>query len=231
MMNSISLKFYLSLILLTLFSIPSLSAQHFYRVKADFSFKVKGDETKSLVMGTVYFDKHEKKIVYNIRFPHKQTWVMYDTSMYLFENGKFKERSFMPSPVEASLFNLILNSSINNFGLEKSPYKLAKVEKDKGMLIGTWTPPKVKGDETMGDILIANQNGKLKGVVFKNKKGKVITKQFYENYVNVKGLNFPSQLTNIIFHDDGKETYQLTNYKNIRIDEKGEDNWYRFKLP
>ncbi|HRQ28927.1 MAG TPA: hypothetical protein PLU49_02555 [Saprospiraceae bacterium] len=217
-------------IVILLFSFSSASSQHYFRVKADFSFKVKGNETKSLVMGTVYFDKNEKKIVYNVRFPHKQTWVMHDTSMYLFENNKLKERSFMPSPVEASLFNLILNSSINNFGLEKSPYKLQKVEKDKGMLIGTWTPPKVKGDESLGDILIANQDGKLKGVVFKNKKGKVVSKQFYENYQLIKGLNFPSQLTHIIFHDDGTESYQITNYKNIRIDEKGEDNWYRYKL-
>jgi hypothetical protein len=210
-----------------------LNAQHYYRVKADFSFKYKGnvENGSSLVMGTAYFDKVEKKITYRVKFPQQEVWVMRDTSMYKFDvNGKLVDRTFVPSPVETSIFNLALQSNMSNFGLEASSFKLAGVEEDKGMVITTWIPPTIDGEQKLGKILIANQNGILKGVIFQNEMETVIAKQFYDDYTVVSGINFPREITQITYAEDGTETYQVTSYKNIIIDESGEDHWYRYPV-
>jgi hypothetical protein len=219
--------------LLIFFLLPIVvQAQHYYRVKADFSFKFKGDEVSgsSLVMGTAYFDKIAGKITYRVKFPRPEVWVMQDTSMYKFREGKLVERTFVPSPVEMSIFNLALQSNMNNFGLESSVFTLESVERDQGMVITTWNPPPIEGENRLGQIIIANQDGLLKGVVFKNEAGNVVAKQFYDDYTTVSGIHFPKEITQINYAEDGTESYQVTNYKNIIIDESGEDHWYRFAV-
>ena len=228
-----SLKASTILTLLILLTLPAmLVGQHYYRIKADFSFKYKGLEEKqnSLVMGTAYYDKIAKKITYRVKFPKPQVWVMHDTSMYKFENKQLVEKSYIPSPVETSIFNLALESSMHNFALEASSYTLENVEEEGGMVISTWAPPRMKGEQKLGKVLIANQDGQLKGIVFQSPDGQVIAKQFYEAYVPVSGIFFPQEVTHILFDGMGKESYQITSYKNIVIDETGEDYWYRYPL-
>ena len=218
---------------LVLFLVPVFGqAQHYYRIKADFSFKYKGsaENESSLVMGTAYFDKIEKKITYRVKFPKEEVWVMHDTSLYKFQNRQLVEKSFLPNPVEASIFYLTLNSSLHNYALESTRYTLKEVEEDKGMVISTWSPPRMRGEQKLGEILVANQDGRLKGIVFKGPEGNILARQFYEDYLPVSGLFFPREVTHIQVDGNGKETYQLTTYKNIRIDEQGEDHWYRYPL-
>jgi hypothetical protein len=216
-----------------LFAVPIYSgAQHYYRVKADFSYKFKGDEKSgsSLVMGTAYFDKIEKKITYRVKFPRKEVWVMQDTSMYKFRDQQLVEKSFVPSPVETSIFNLALQSNMNNFGLEASNFRLESVEEDNGLVITTWIPPVIDKSQTLGKILIANNHGRLQGVVFKNNEDRVIAKQFYDDYTNVSGIDFPREITQIMYDQEGQESYQVTSYKNIIIDERADDYWYHYPV-
>jgi hypothetical protein len=215
------------IILLPLF----LQSQHYYRIKADFSFKQSGSQETgpSLVMGTAYYDKINKKLAYKVKFPSDQTWVMYDTSMYKFENNALVEKSYIPSPVETTIFNLALQSSMTNFGLEESAYTLENVEEDQGLVIATWSPPKIQGSNKLGKILIANQDGKLKGIVFKTGADEILAKQFYEDYQEINGIFFPGKVTQIQYQD-GQESYLVTSYKNIVIDEVGKDHLYNFPV-
>lgn len=208
-----------------------LSAQHYYRIRADFTFKFLGgnEGNSSLVIGTAYFDKIDQKITYQVRFPAPQVWVMHDTTLFKFENGALISKNYIPSPVETSIFNLALQSSMSNFALESSAYTLENVEEDKGMVIATWAPPRVQGNDKLGKVLIANQNGLLTGIIFNNGAGEIIAKQFYDKYELIGGINFPKEVTQI-YYSDGKESYQVTNYKNIVIDESGKDHLYRYPV-
>jgi len=223
--------FYRFFILILLFP-TAINAQHFYRIKADFSFKFKGNEEvgSSLFMGTAYFDKIEKKITYRVKFPQPEVWVIKDTSMYKFRNQEFIEKTFVPAPVETSIFNLSLQSNLSNYGLESSAFRLEDVVNEDGLIIATWIPPVIQGNKQLGKVLIANKDGMLKGVVFKNDADEVIGKQFYDDYTIVNGIFFPQEIIQIMYDENGNETYQLTNYKNVIIDESGEDHWYRYPV-
>ena len=109
----------------------SLIGQHYFRMKADFSIKEKfSDEKMALTMGTVYYDRTHKKIVYDIKFPEKETWLIMDTVFYKIQDNAIIHRQFIPMLPSSTMFESALANSLDNFGLEKSFYTLEKVEKE-----------------------------------------------------------------------------------------------------
>ena len=61
---------YIIFILTTLMLPNSVIGQHYFRMKADFSIKEKfGDGKMALTMGTIYYDRNYKKLVYDVKFP------------------------------------------------------------------------------------------------------------------------------------------------------------------
>jgi len=215
-------------LILLIFISNTLFAQQSFRIKADFSIKQKNaDNTISLTIGTAYFDKLSKKLVYKITFPEKETWVFRDTMFYVFKNDKFftKKKSILIP--EFSIFNLALNNKLADYGLKDSPFKISKIEKEKEMIITTYKPSG-KIAKSMGDILVSTVDKKLNGVIFYTAKKDISTKIFYKNYQNFTGLSFPTKVTQFTYAKG--ENLQQTTYKNIVIDQLNEDNVYNFDL-
>lgn len=204
-------------------------SQQYYRISADFSIKTKNNDTsQQLVMGTVYFDKLNGKLVYDNFFPERETWVIQDTNLYKFKEGVFQSREHSPFPVETSVFSLLLNGSIVNFGLEDSFFTLQDVEVDEGLLISTWIPPDHLA-ESFGKILISNIGGTLDGIIFFNPEEEILSKQFFREYVNIEGIDFPGEVIQISYIN-GEEAYQVITYKNVVIDEKDHESFYDFPV-
>ena len=203
--------------------------QQYFRVSADYTVKKKNqDSTFQLSKGKVYYDDVVGKLTYIGRFPERETYVMQDTNMYQFSGEKFIGRSASGVMPRTTVFALILNQSINNYGLENSNYELSEVEEDKGMTISTWIPPK-EFRKHLGKIVIANKTNQLFGVVFFNGEGRMLSKQFYEEYYNIDGIDFPTKITQF-FYTETAEFYQVTTYKNIIVDEKDNDNLYDYPI-
>lgn len=213
-------------LLLPIFS----NAQHFFRIRADVSIKEKmPDGHTSLTLGKVYYDKSSKKLVYDIAFPEKETWVSADTTLYKFINGKFDSRHLVPFKPEFSIFHITMNGNLPNFGLEDSFYKVEKVDKDSDMIITTWAPDD-KLKKSFGKVKISQKQKKLYGIVFLNVKNEIIKKQFFRNYVNTNGLNFPGEITELTTMPAGQDI-KVTTYKNIIVDDIREDNIYNYPIP
>lgn len=221
----------LRLFLLLAVLLPSHRAisQEAYRVKADFSIKSKGDTVQSLTMGTVYYDKNIKKVVYLITFPQPQTWVQKDSMLFKIESGKISDTTKVPFLSELTLFHLALNGQLPDYGLKGTPYELEKVEKDGDLVIKTFAPP-VKFQKELGKVLISNKERRLHGIVFLKADGGVMSKQFFEDYSVSKGVAFPTRVVQITTSAKGTDMYQVTTYRNIIIDGKGEDNIYNYPL-
>lgn len=229
MFKKIVFIFIINLIVLPQFAL----GQQFFRIKADFSIKEKtSDGASRLTIGTVYYDKTYKKIVYQISFPEPETWVLEDTIVYKIKNNKIisKEKSIALN--EFSIFHLALNGKLAKYGLENSFYKIAKVEKDQGMIITTWQPNE-KMRKYMGKIVMSNIDKKLNGIVFFNptETEKVVSKQFFKDYIVVKGLPFPGRVIQFIYGKENKKATQITTYKNVSINQISEENMYNFQLP
>lgn len=204
--------------------------QFFFRMKADFSVKSKSiDGSGQLTMGKVYYDINSGKIIFQNKFPEKETWVMTDTLLLKISDNKITEKKTTPALTELSIFHLTLSGNLANYGLEKSFYTLEKVEKKEELVISTWIPPAAFSG-LIGKILISNKNKKLHGIIFYNAEEKIISKQFFKNYLNVQGLEFPTEIIQILYIDND-ESYQVTTYKNIVVNDTNEDNMYNYPVP
>ncbi|NJK95019.1 MAG: hypothetical protein HC905_09015 [Bacteroidales bacterium] len=91
--------------------------------------------------------------------------------------------------------------------------KIEKVERQNDMVITTWALPE-KAAKLFGKIKTSTKNNKLIGIVFLDTENKVIKKQFFNEYKNLSGLEFPHEVIDIVYIN-GKENYQVTTYKTL----------------
>lgn len=223
-------KLLLCLIFLSFVNLLANAQQH-YRIKSDFSIKENlPDGTSNLTMGTVYFDKNNKKIVYSISFPTKTLQVLTDSFFYELKANKLSEKKKATNLLQFSIFNLTLSSNLSNYGLNTNGiFKLTDVSKEDSLVISTWEPSTAKLKELTGKVLISQKRRLLYGLVFFDNKNNVLSKQFFTEYINVKGLNFPSQITQINYIN-GKEYYKVTTYKNIVVNATNENEIYNYNI-
>lgn len=213
-----------------LFLLPNcLIGQHYFRLRADFSTKEKFyDGTMSLSRGTVYFDKVHNKLVYNISFPEKELWVFKDTTFYRFVDKTLKSKKMVPFNPAITMFNNLLNNTMQNFGLEKSLYKIDKVEKKGDLVVTTWIPDK-KVAKMFGKVVTSKKNNQLFGVAFYSTQNELIKKQFFKDYIKIAGLEFPTEVIEIHYLTQGMEIKQ-TNYRNIVVNDMKDEEIYNYRL-
>lgn len=223
--------------LIILIGSTSSSAQKFYRFKAEVSIKDKlANGTYRLTMGEVYYDKIYKKVVYKLKFPNKETMVVQDTTMFRmdYDNNLLGSSRTVLIP-EFTVFHLALTNQLANYGLkagdEQAVYKVGKVEKTSKGVLTTWIPADERLKNLFGDIKMLKKDKRLDAMIFYDAKGKIVSRQFFKNYVNVKGVEFPQEVTMVSYDFEGKKNIQLTTYKSIQIDQSNEDNMYRYRIP
>ena len=213
---------------LLLASLASMAQQNF-RFKANVNIKEKKLDGKfNLTKGTLYYDVNTRKAVYDITFPEKAIVIITDTAYISFQNNKRTSSKSIKEFLDFSLFNLCLTGKLDYYGLKGSPYTISKTEKQDSMIITTWIPP-AKMKKKKGKIKVSSVNKKLFGVISYDVKGTIISKQFFEEYVTVKNLIIPSRVVSFLYSGKQKST-QITEFKNIVINETGNDTMYDHAL-
>lgn len=184
---------------------------------------------QAITIGSVYFDRNQRQIIYNITFPEPETWVTTDSLTYRIIDDSIISRHVSVGMAEFSVFNLALNSHLPDFGLQKSIYHIESVERDGDNIVTTWAPKENMKDK-MGNILVSTLNKKLFGVIFMNPSGVVLRKQFFEDYFNISGIAFPGKIVEI-GNDIIGESYQISNFRNLKLNELENNSNYNYVLP
>tara|TARA_R110001592_G_scaffold40757_2_gene133621 strand:+ start:89137 stop:89781 length:645 start_codon:yes stop_codon:yes gene_type:complete len=205
--------------------------QQFFRISADFSIKEKiADGTSKLIVGKVFYDLSAEKIIYDISFPEPETWVLKDTTLYRFQASELLSKTSSFIIPNSSFFHYTLSGQLADFGLKNSGYTIVDVEKKEQQILTTWEPKEDRVKTLMGKVIMSNLDKKLQAIAFYNPNSDLLSKQFYKNYINVSGCEIPTEITQINYHDQG-QNYQVTSYKNVVINEKGNEIIYDYKLP
>ena len=171
---------------------------------------------------------HFKQIIYYVTFPEREIWLTYDTLVYQIRNDKLVTKTATFAMAEFTVFHLALNSRMQDYGLRNTLFTATEVTKDGDLVITTWSSPP-KNRQSLGNILVSVKNKQLFGVVFQDPKGGVIRKQFFEEYLLSSGLSFPGKIVEINT-TEGRDSYQVTTYKNIVVDETQNDNKYFYNI-
>jgi hypothetical protein len=144
--------------------------------------------------------------------------------VYQIKDDKLISKTATFSMAEFTVFHLALNSHLQDFGLKNTRYTANDVKREGDLVITTWAPPE-KAREKLGNILVSVKNKQLFGVIFQDPQGVIIRKQFFENYLLINGLAFPGKIIEINI-SNGIESYQVTSYKNVLVDEMENDSKY-----
>lgn len=219
----------LSFLIWTLNPICS-NGQEYFRLQADFTVKVKkNDGSLNLTRGKVFYDINYKELIYDISFPQIEKWISKDTSLYKIRKDTLFEQVTIPSINEFTIFHLSLNSSLNDFGLKNSIYKITKVEKKNDLVLSYWKIPD-QANTIMDYVVIAKKENRLESVVMVGDESKIISKQFFKNYIKIDAFEFPLQIIQILYDEDDKENYQVTEFENIKVNDLNNNNLYHYNL-
>jgi hypothetical protein len=214
-----------------LFFINQIFSQDYFRIEADFTVKIrKSDGQMNLTRGKVYYDKNYRELIYDITFPELEKWVIRDTSIYKIKNDTLTERVSIPSINEFTVFHLSLNSSLNDFGLKNSIYKIGKVEKKGDLVLSYWKIPE-QASTLMDHVVIAKKNNRLESIVMVGKEAKIVSRQFFKEFIKIDAFEFPGQIIQILYDINDRENYQITDFKNIRVNDLSDNNLYKYQLP
>ena len=206
---------------LTLFSVIFLSPllyigqKVFSRIESEITIK-EIDSTSRITTGKMYYDKNLGAIYYSIKFPSREVVVYTDSMIYRLNNDKVVENYKSATGLKFNIFNLVLNSQMEYYGLNSSSYELVNTKNDQDQIITTWKPKFKNKKYNSGKIVMSQKNKLIFGLVSFYPDGSVISKQFFEDYNNVDGLMIPSKITQIAFIND-KSEYKITTYKNIKV--------------
>ncbi len=205
-------------------------SQYYFRIESDISIKTKiNDESSNLTIGKAYYNRPHEKLVYSIRFPENEIWLIEDSLMYtIVDNNLIRKQSIIPL-LQYTIFNLVLEGKLSDFGLEKSQYKISKVETDKDLIITTWTSPSHLKKQ-YGHIVTSTKNKDLYGVVIFDPSGNILSKQLFKKYKQIEGIRFPEEIIQVVY-SDGKESYQLITFKNVQINNLQNESFYNYCLP
>lgn len=206
------------------------AAQENFRIKGKFSVKSKTEEKGNLTMGTFYHDATQKSIVYQITFPEKEVWVFKADKIHKIQGDSVQTQDSALGVVEFSIFHLALSNALSHYGLKDSPFKLVEVKKENDLVITTWQPPgQLK--EIMGNVMIANKNKRLQGIVFFNVEGAIIRKQFFQQYQKIGNLFFPTEIIDLYYLDGEIVSRQITTYSEITLNATDENHLYNYPVP
>ncbi|MCF8331078.1 MAG: hypothetical protein K9H84_01355 [Bacteroidales bacterium] len=201
--------------------------QFFFRFEAEFSIKskTKDEEKGSLTLGRVYYDKNTGILVYDIRFPEPEVWVSEDTVTRVYKDNLFSHQMSVNPYVKSTVFHLVLEGSLSDFGLGQSNYSIESTEKEEDMVITTWVPPSNVG--VLGNILTSTINNKLYGVVMKSPDDEIMSRQFFRKYTTVKGLSVPTEIVQIMYSEN-KKIYQMVKLSDIIINNTNNEEMYNY---
>lgn len=223
-------KHFILFLIFQFFIHPVSFSQDHFRMAADFTTKIKPAEGKaSLTKGKVYYDKYSKELIYRITFPAKEDWVVRDSKIYKIQNDSVYYSSEIPDMNEFTVFHLSLNASLSYFGLKEASFNISKVEKKGELVISYWKiPPHLQ--KNIRTIAVAKKGNSLHSVIIVGNEEKILSRQFFNDYIQMGGFEFPGTITQIFYDDQGRENYQVMEFKNIVLNDTEHEELYHYSF-
>lgn len=185
------------------------------RIEAEYSIKeISPNGQNSLIVGKVFYDQRQQTLVHKQSFPANTLLAFRDSSVFVIQKDSIKQTKASAMAIQFSIYNLILNNEISDFGLEKMGFEMMEVDEQEGKIVSKWK----HSVAASGYIAITQENGKVDGVIFYEKSGKPLVKQYFREYQKVGKVYFPSKIMEIIYTPSG-ENKKITTHRNIKVDD------------
>ena len=78
--------------------------------------------------------------------------------------------------------------------------------------------------------MVAKKDNRLESVVMVGEESKILSRQFYRNYIKIGAFEFPQQIVQILPGEEGEDNYQVTEFKNIVVNDMDHDDLFSHRL-
>lgn len=201
----------------------SASSQHF-RLKMDLTIKEKSDSIQALYKGQLFYDINLGQLIYQIKFPTTETWVITDSFIHVIINHKLVRKTTLITPSASNIFKLMITNQLNDFGLKKAPYKIYQTKSEAGLNIFRYSP--TKNISKSGNIDLAYRKKLLESVVmYKPLSKNIVMKQFFKKYMTFEQLFIPTEYYQIVTIEK-KQMIKKYAFSFVVIDELDATNYF-----
>lgn len=187
-------------------------------ISAAFKLSVNRGESPYKSSGLIHFNS-EVALTVHVTDPLEQ-WMIFKgdtlTIYYPVENEIIK----MPSrsgEVTLPIFQLIINSGLEDLGLVQVGYSLKKTDLDGEKITATWEPP-TAAQKVLGELIATYVRDSLISIVAYNPKNKVVSRQIYSNYLASKGKIFPRDLKVTRYGKTTDSVFESISLENVVFD-------------
>lgn len=180
-------------------------------------------EVQKISIGEVFLDKNQKNLFFYQEFPEKKETKLRDTLLSTYSSDTLSATLNVGAFYDITIYNLILSSKLNDFGLKERGYKLVKVTEEEGKVVSLYSP---RDPVTFGSVeLVLNQQYELEVVLVYVPSGELISKTFLSDYILEHGIFVPKKIYQIAYLN-GKVAKKITSLRDIKIDEKSNSHKY-----
>ena len=152
-----------------------------------------------------------------------------DSRIYKIQNDSVYFTEEIPALNEFSVFHLSLNSTLSYYGLKEARFTISKVEKEGDLVISYWNIPQ-HVRKMIGSIAVAKKGNSLHSVIIVGPEDKILSKQFFQEYIQIGGFEFPGKIVQIFYNDEGQKSYQVMEFENIVLNETENEENYHHRL-
>lgn len=175
------------------------------------------DGSIQLTKGEIFYRSVEKQLVYKNQIPKPQSIVIQDSLLKIYEFNKLQNTFPYPNLLDFSIFHLILTSKLKDFGLHDTPFQIVETKKEQGVLLTRWEVP-YKTKSPLKAFELAQQDGKLVGLISLGENDEVISKQIFLDYIYIDGFWVPQKSMEIKYNGDGTHKKIMT-FSNIKLND------------
>lgn len=131
---------------------------------------------------------------------------------------------------EKSLLYYFFTRKTDDLGLKDLGFKLTQTKFDRGMKITTWLAPAQLANK-IATVEMVHENFLPIYLAYMDKKGKILRKIYYDNYITQNTVTIPGNVTEFNYLSDGDSIIVRTKYSNLKINPKDNNPYFNYQIP
>lgn len=224
-----------AIVLLTFFVLCVLdaNAQKHYRMRTHVETKTVEDSiVLSEESADIYYDINHNVVI--TRFEGLEiVQTLSDEKLTLYKNNKKVSQVAAKGMKQQNVICLAVDGLLPDMGLSKSAFLPVSVVKKNTNTLVTYRLTNnvldtVTSNNTIVEIIVSYSLNKTDALAAYAKDGKIILKQYFVDYKNYDGINFPTKIIQAVANESGKQIYIKQTFSNIIVDEQDNNDSYFF---
>lgn len=228
-----TVKFFWFWILVSFCCCSAGDAQKHYRIAAD--IKIKTIEDSKIVEDfeiSMRCDINYNMVV--VRLGDGVVQTVTDSMIFYYVNDNLLFKNPENGGLKKNILYMALTGKLNDFEGANSTFMPTSVVSKNNKTIATYKLKNEFADTLKSGSIIAEcvcsfSDNKIDAIANYNKNGEIVSKQYYLNYKNFKGIFLPTQIV-VDYEMNGKHYYSRQIFENIIIDEEGNDFDYNYMV-